>query len=86
MEKKPVKKAEPEKGKEKEKEKPKEKEAEEFEGIPPQDSIRFPDPKENIQATPEILNDHLRRTDGISFFLFYKILLWFIFSFSQSFT
>lgn len=44
-------------------EKPKKEEAED-DWIPPQDSIRFPDPKENTQATEEILNKHLERTGG----------------------
>lgn len=62
---KPLEKTKPEKPKEKpkekEEEKPKEKE-EDDDWIPPQESIRFPDPKENVQQTKEILDAHLKRT------------------------
>lgn len=55
----------------KKEEKPKEvkKEAAEAddEWIPPQDSIRFPDPSENTQQTPEILAAHMKRTGGKHF-------------------
>lgn len=63
MEKKPAEKPKKEEApKEKAAEKPK-KDADD-DWIPPQESIKFPDPKENIQATPEILAEHLKRTGG----------------------